>query len=188
MIRQGSGRASPAGNRRQFELDDIEAFPQEGDEGKEQRAVEAVLVKIIGSDVRRRNRDAGGKQRAEQSGQNHRVGDIPHREFVEAEEGGLVRELCGDRSDRVVAGRFSSLARLAPFVPARMRVRHEGMEMRASFLRDFDGVEEEVHQHRFAASDRTVDVEAAWRLRRPDPHEARKGARPDVGLVAAKPR
>ena len=76
------------------ELDDVEALLQEGDERKEQRAVEAVLVEVVGSDVGRRDDDdAGGKERGEEPPEDHRVGDVAHREFVEAEERGLAREL-----------------------------------------------------------------------------------------------
>jgi hypothetical protein len=56
------------------ELDHVEALPQESDEGEEQRAVEAVLVEIGGSDVGRRdNDDASREERGEQPGARARL-------------------------------------------------------------------------------------------------------------------
>ena len=147
------------------EFDDVEPLAQERHERQEERAIEPVLVEIVRRHVRcGDDDDAGLEQRREQSAQDHRVGDVAHRELVEAEERGLARELGGDRGDRVLALDLAFLARLAPPMQAGVHVGHEAVEMRAPLGADVDGVEEEVHQHRLAAPDRAVDVEAARRL------------------------
>ena len=171
------------------EFDDVAALLEQRDEREEQRAVQSVLVEIGGSDVGGRDDDhAGGKECGKEPPEDHRVGDVAHREFVEAEERRLTREFRRDRRDRVVARHFAPLVRLTPAVQAGVHVGHEAVEVRAAFARHVGGVEEEIHQHRLAPPDRAVDIEAARRLRRLDPHEARKSAWPRLGPVAAKLR
>ena len=70
---------------------------QQRDEGNEQRAVEAVLVKIVRLDVRGRDHDdAVLEQPREQAAEDHRVGDVGDVEFVEAEQPGLFGERVRD--------------------------------------------------------------------------------------------
>ena len=52
----------------------------------------------------------------------------------------------------------------------------------------FDGVEEHVHQHRLAAPDRAIDVEAARRLGGLEPHEPGEGARLRLGAIVLELR
>ena len=149
---------------------------QERDKGQEQGAVEPVLVEIVRGDVRRRDDDdARGKERREKAPENHRVGDVAHREFVEAQQRGFAREIGSDRGDRVLAGHLAPLARLAPPMQPGVHVGHEGVEMGAALQRRLDRAEEKIHQHGLAAADRAVDVEAARRiggLRAEEPRKA----------------
>ena len=70
----------------------------------------------------------------EQAPEDHRVGDVAHRELVEAQERRLAREIGGDRGDG------SSPVTARPCAPAAIRaaaldVGHEGVEMGPAFLR-----------------------------------------------------
>ena len=81
------------------------------------------------------------------------------------------------------------LARLTPSMQAGVHVGHEAVEMRAPLGADLDRLEEEIHQHRLAAPDRAIDIEAARRLGRLQPHESGEGARPLIlGAIALEPR
>src|SRR6185437_3079095 len=84
--------------RARVEFDHVKPFLQEGDEGQEQSAIEAVLVKVVGRDVRRRHDDhARREQSGKQPPQDHRIGDVADRKLVEADERRLARELRRDR-------------------------------------------------------------------------------------------
>ena len=157
---------------------------QERDERQEQRAVEPVLVEVVGRDVRGRDHhDARGEEGREQPAQDHRVGDVAHRKLVEAKERSLARQIRRNRRDRVLAGDLAALPRLAPLIEAGVDVGHEGVKMRPPLGRPLDGVEEHVHQHRLAAADRPMDVKAARRLGRLRAEQAREAARLCLGLV-----
>ena len=67
-----------------------------------------------------------------------------------------------------------------------MDVGHEGVKMRPPLPRGRGGVEEHVHQHRLAAADRPVDVEAARRVGRLRAEQAREAARLALRLVAVQ--
>ncbi len=160
------------------EANDLAALLQERDERQEQGAVQSVLIEIVRRDVGGRHHDhAGRKQRREQAPEDHRVGNVAHREFVEAQERSLAREIGGDRGDRVLAGHRADLARLPPFVQPRVDVGHESVEMRPALPRDLDRAEEQVHQHGLAATDRAVNVETARRLGRLRAEQPENGAR-----------
>ena len=170
------------------EFGDLAARLEKRDERQEEGAVEPVPVEIVRGDVRGRHHDdARGEERGEQPPEDHRVGDVAHREFVEAEERRLAREFGGDRGDRVLARHRSALARLSPLVQAGVDVGHEGVEVGAALLRDVDRREEQVHQHGLAAPDRAVNVEPARRLGRLRAEQAREGAGLRVRPVAAEP-
>ncbi len=170
------------------EPNDRAALLEERDERQEQRAVEPVLVEVVRRDVgRRHHHHARRKQRREQAPEDHRVGDVAHSEFVEAQERRLARELGGDRGDRVLARHRADLARLPPFVQPGVDVGHEGVEMRAAFLLNLDRAEEQVHQHRLAATDRAVNVETARRLGWLRAEQPREGARLRLGPVVLEP-
>ena len=175
--------------RPRVELDNVEPLAQQPEERQKERAIEPVLVEVVRRHVRRRDDDdAGFEQGREQPAQDHRVGDVAHRELVEAEKGSLARELRGDRADRVFADDFAPLARLTPSMQAGVHIGHEAVEMRAPLGADLDRLEEEIHQHRLAAPDRAIDIEAARRLGRLQPHESGEGARPLIlGAIALEP-
>ena len=77
---------------------------EQRDERQEQRAVEPVLVELVGRDVRgRHHHDAELEQPREQPAEDHRVGDVGDVEFVEAEQPGLLGDRRGGEPDRIVA-------------------------------------------------------------------------------------
>ena len=66
---------------------------------------------------------------------------------------------------------------------ARVHVGHEGVEMGATLAMHEGGVEEHVHQHRLAAPDRAVEIEAARRFGGFEADEARERAWLPLGAV-----
>ena len=153
------------------ERDDVDPFAEQLDERQEQRAVEPVAIELVGRDVGgRHHHHAGGEQRGEQPAEDHRVGDVAHREFVEAEQSGVRRQRRSDRRDRLVAGNLADPPLLAPAVDAHVDVSHEGVKMDAALPLDRRSLEEQVHQQRFSAPNRAVDIEPARRRGRLAPN------------------
>ncbi len=148
------------------ELDDVHALLQQRDERQEQGPVEAALVEPVGLHVGCGDHgDTSREQRGEEPPQDHRIGDIGHRELVEAQQRRLARECGGDGRDRIGVLDLALLHALPVGVDALVHVGHEGVKMGAALLRDRDGLDEEIHQHRLAAPDGAPDVEAARRRR-----------------------
>ena len=129
------------------------------------------------------------EQGLEQPAQDHRIDDVVHLEFVEAQQGGFLGDLIRQRRDGV--GDIGVVA--LDGVEAAMRVLHEFMEMDALFARHVRGLEEQVHQHGFAAPDladqiqpvrvvlRVIHLLAAQQFAEPA-----VGRRLRVGIVAAQ--
>ena len=137
---------------------------EDADERLEQRPVEAVAVEVVGHHIGGRDEDdARGKQRRKQPRQDHGVGDVVDREFVEAQHPCLFGQRAGDRRDRIVLVHLAALQRLAVAIDAIMRVGHEVVEMHAPLAPHRHQLEEHVHQHGLAAPDAALDVEAAHR-------------------------
>ena len=82
----------------------------------------------------------------------------------------MLGELVRHRCDRIVALGLAKagLARrriaLAPGVQGGVGLAHEGMEVHAPLAGHRRGLEEEVHDHRLAAPDRPVEIDAPRRL------------------------
>jgi hypothetical protein len=148
-----------------IQLDHLEPLFDKRDKRQEQRSVESIFVKVVGSDIRGRDHyNARGEESGKQPAQDHRVRNVAHRKLVEAKERRFPRQITRNWRDRVFAVDFAALARLAPKIEARMHIGHEGVKMRPALDGPFDGVEEHIHQHRLAAPDWPVDVKAARRL------------------------
>ena len=84
-------------------LHDPHALLQQGDEGQEERSVQAAFVEPLRLHVGGRDHhDAFGEQSREQAPEDHGVGDVGDGELVEAEHPGLVRRAMPRRarSDR----------------------------------------------------------------------------------------
>ncbi|MNT65115.1 hypothetical protein D3C72_2030700 [compost metagenome] len=63
----------------------VNIFLQQIDEGQEKAAIETILVEIVGHDIGGRHQCAPiGEEFAEQPGEDHRIGNIRDRKFVEA--------------------------------------------------------------------------------------------------------
>src|SRR5580692_11103222 len=84
-------------------------------------------------------------------------------EFVEAEQPGLIEQLLGNKPDRIFAVVLAELHLLPQRENALMHVKHEFVKMRAALAEHRTRFEEQIHQHRLAAPDVAVDVEALER-------------------------
>ncbi len=143
-----------------IEPHDVHVLFEHVDERHEQRAVQAVLVELVGRDVRGRDHhDAALEQLREQPAEDHGVGNVGDMEFVEAQQPGLLGKFGGDKPDRIVAGVLAELHLLPERVNALVHVEHEFVKMRAALARHRARLEEQIHQHRLAAPDVAVDVE-----------------------------
>ena len=103
------------------------------------------------------------EQLREQPAENHGVGDVGDMEFVEAEQPGFVEQLPGNKPDRIFAFVLAELHLLAQRENAFVHVEHEFVKMGAALARHRACFEEQIHQHRLAAADVAVDVEALER-------------------------
>ena len=143
----------------------LHALTEKREEGQEQRPVQAVAVEVLGLDVGcRDDRHAVGEERREEPAEDHGVGDVGHGEFVETEKARVPGQSGRDWRDGVVPLDGTALARLAPGMDPGVDVGHEGVKVHAPLRRLGHRVIEEVHQHRFAATDIAHDVEALRRL------------------------
>ena len=138
------------------DFDDIHLGLQQGDEGQEQRTLEPAGIEIVRHGVGGADHDhPAGEQASEQAAPHHGVGDIGDLEFVEAEQADFAGDIPRQYVDGV--GMTGGAQRMQPAVD----LKHEGGEMDAALLRFGGGVEEQVHQHGLAASDRTPQVKPA---------------------------
>jgi hypothetical protein len=127
---------------------------EECDEGEKELALQTVLVEPVRRLVRRRHdHHSGVEECREQASEDHRIGDVVDLEFVEAQK----RRFRGDVGGDLVDG----LLRLGAALPfdAVMHFEHKGMEMDPPLARVRHRGEEQIHQHRFAASDRAAQIE-----------------------------
>jgi hypothetical protein len=149
---------------RRFEMEDRHVLLQERDERNEESAVQAVLVEIVGRDVRcRHHRHAPREQLLEQASEDHRVGDVGDGKFVEAEQADFIGDRLRDGSDRIASLGAFALPPLTQLGDAVVRLGHERVKMRAPFRGRYQFLEEEIHQQRLAAPDPAEDVKAARR-------------------------
>jgi len=118
-------------------------------------AVQAVFVEIGRVAIRcRDDHDTGLEQFLEQTAQNHRIGNIGHLHFVEAQEACLRRDLAGDGEKGVCRAFCALVAQVG------MDALHEVVEMDPAFAVDRRVGVKEVHHHRFADSDTTIKIDA----------------------------
>jgi hypothetical protein len=127
------------------------------DERQEVLAVEPVPVEVTRRTVRGgHHRDPlVADQRAEQPAHDHRVGTVVDHHLVEREAPDILGNCRGDWRDRVAL--FGS-PRLAQ---ALVNLEHEGVEVDPALGLDRQGLVEQVHQHRLAASDAAPEVGTA---------------------------
>ncbi len=158
--------------------DDLEMFQDQLDRGQEPLPVEAALVELAWRGVGRRDHHhAGLEQALKQATQDHGVGDVLDLELVEAEEASFGGDAGRDLADRGAAGiRLPALLRQAP-----MDLEHELVEVHAALGCQRCRLEQPAHQHRLAAPDRSMQVQAAaGRQRRP-------AAEAELGQQARRP-
>jgi hypothetical protein len=117
----------------------------------------------------------GIEERGEQPPEDHCVGDVVDLELVEAQQ----RRLAGDVGGDLVDGFLGPGAAL-PF-DAVVHFEHEGMEVNPPLARARHRAEEQIHQHRLAASDGSAQVEPERDL------EGAVGAEAKAGEPAVEP-
>src|SRR6185437_6166094 len=100
------------------------------------------------------------EQPREQPSENHGVGDVGDMEFIEAQKPGFFRDRGRRALDRIVLAGLAVLDILPVDMNALVHVGHEFVEMHAAFANDCTGFKKEIHQHRLAAANLSVDVEA----------------------------
>ena len=119
--------------------------------------METVLVQLVGMPVRRcDNRDAPLEQRREETGQNHRIGNVANLHLVETHHTAAGGQIIGGGGNRVrgagLAGRMHRI----------LRHHHEVVEMQSERMDPVvpcrKRLVEHVHQHRLAAADTPMDV------------------------------
>ena len=142
------------------QLQNVQPVFQESDEGQELVALQATLIEVVRRPVRGRHHDdAMLEEGGEEPPQDHRIGDIGDVEFVKADKrafaGDLFRE-CGDKVD--LLGFL-----LPPVMQLLMHFQHEGVEMHAALLLHLNMGEEQIHQHRLAATDPAIEIETLRR-------------------------
>ncbi len=127
--------------------------------------MQTVLVELVSMPVGCGDKGhAAVEQRREQARQDHRIGDVADLHFIETHDPPPRRQRIGSGDDRIGCPGLSRRMHLV------LRQNHEIMEMQAEW-RDagYGGgqrIMEHVHQHRLAAPDAAMDIEAT-RLRRP---------------------
>ncbi len=100
------------------------------------------------------------------SAKDHGVGDVSDVKFVEAQQAGLRLQFLGDELERIIAGMFAELHLLPDRVNAFVHIEHEFVEMCAALSRHRTAFKKQIHQHRLAAPDVTVDVDTFDRRQR----------------------
>ena len=157
-----------------FDLVGLHALFDHGDKGQEQRPVEPAAIEVARGAVRGGDdHHLPGEKMLEQTSEDHGVGDVGHLELVKAEERGTRRDLLCRAPDRI-------LGLLARPLDSVMGFSHEFLEMHAPLRRERNRVEEEIEQHRLAAANGAIEIEALRRLALPcerdEPHaEVRLG-------------
>ena len=146
---------------RTIEANHIQPRLNQRDERQEQLPVQPILVQLIRPPVGcRHHRDTRRQQGGEQPGQDHRIGDIVDLHLVKRQQPRLGCNCSGHHRDRVIPPLLPVL------VDPVMHIKHELMKMRPPLGRHPDMLDEQVHQHRLAAPDRSPKINPArWRHR-----------------------
>ena len=140
------------------ELDPVEPLPEQCDERQEAVTLQPVFIQAPRWPVRRRDDNGAGlEQRAKQPLDDHRIGDVVDLELVEAQQRRLGGEIGRDLGDGLVG------VGAALMLDALMHIEHEGVEMDPPLLVERGRGEEQIHQHRFAAPDRSPQIDPTGR-------------------------
>jgi len=169
------------------ELHDLAAVLQQGQERQKAVAVEATHIEVVGGHVRgRHHHHAAVEQGGEQAVENQRIGRILDLELVEAQQPGLVGQIACHRRDGVAVAVRSGFAK---FVEALVNLDHESVEMDPALAIHRGTVDEQVHDHGFAAADAAHQIETLGGLDLVATAEAEAGQKPGAPgrLIAAQP-
>jgi hypothetical protein len=107
--------------------------------------------------------------------------------FVEAQKPRVLEDRCRGELNGVGVGHLTPRDALAKGKDALMHVRHELMEMDPAFVGDPALLEEQVHQHGFAAPDVTMDIKSLRRRYAVGMEKLVEEARLACGLVGHEP-
>ncbi|MNG64645.1 hypothetical protein D3C79_228900 [compost metagenome] len=141
-----------------IDIHHIAVVVNQGNRRQKARTLQAVAVQLVRRNIgRRHQRDAASKQRLQQRGQQHGVGDVGDEEFVKTHYVGLRLEPVGNHLQRVLLplqlGQF--------FVHAQ----HKTVEMQPQLALPRQAVEEHVHQPGFTAPDTAPHVQPLHRTK-----------------------
>ena len=159
------------------------------DEWQEVLAVEPVLVEFAWRAVRcgHNGHGVGFDQRGEQPAHDHGIGRIVDHHLVESQQIEVARQCRRYDGNGIAAFAAAGLAQ--PGVD----FEHEGVEVNPAFALDCDAAEEQIHQHRLAATDPAPQIDPALIMRpgpaQPLPEPGRLGAAHifELGLQTIEP-
>jgi hypothetical protein len=136
----------------------IQPLLQQLDRGQYPVAMQAVWIQGIGSIVRGHDeRNSVVEQCLEQVVENHRIRNIRHMEFVEADQSIFFGDAASDLVERV--------CNTLQFVELPVHAAHEFMEVQPGFTYDRHDRVKAVHQEGLAAPDTTPHIDPARHLR-----------------------
>ena len=119
--------------------------------------MQSVAVQVTGRGVGRGEQaHALGKQCLEQIAEDHRIADVQHEEFIQAQHARLFGNAFGDLGQRVCGPRQG--AQLG------MDALHEAMKVDTALGINRQPVEKQIHQEGLAATDTAPQVQTAHRL------------------------
>src|SRR6266850_7018267 len=142
--------------RTTFDLYDLEVLLDQFDRRQELSALQTVQIKFIRMLVGRGYQDHSMiEQSGEQIAHQHRVTDVGHVEFIEAQQTYLLSDVTGDVLQRI----FFPLR----FAQSVMDVLHETVEMNPPLACDRNRVEECIHQETLASAHATPEIKTTDR-------------------------
>ena len=103
--------------------------------------------------------DAFVEQAFEQTAQDHCIGNVLNLEFVKADQPGFLGDFGGDFGQRIL----ELAVALAPAMHGVVNFEHEFMKMDAALVVTANGLIKHIHQHRFAAPDRPIEIQPLGR-------------------------
>ena len=157
VVEPGVFQRAAAVVRAVVHVDDFHALVEQVDGRQDAVAVQAARVQLVGLEVGGGDKaHAVGEQRHQQPVQDHRVRDVGHVEFIEADQLVLLGDARTQHVQRVLGalqhGEFT------------VDLAHEFMEMQAHLAPERHGVEEAIHEKALAAPHPAVHVDATGDL------------------------
>ena len=108
------------------------------------------------------------EQRRKQPPENHRVRYVGHGKLVEADQPRIACKLNCQGRDRITIAAIAIFRRCPVRMNPRMDIGHERMKMHTPFRLHRHSLIKQVHQHRFATSDGTPEIQSLHGRRPPN--------------------